>query len=223
MNKDERLHALEEALAQVLRPIRGVPFSVVIKALCDHVVIPIKNDDAVDLQLLSLLTEAAHEAGRLVHQTPIKRPRPNEVGNDMEPFLMQGLTTAGFECTRPTTRSGALRSMGYPDALVVHAGRPTYVECKIYSEKTEFTSQRSFYLSPSSDFKVTQDARHVAVGFKMLATTTNDRSGDSYYVPTSFKIVDLYDLYCDVKYEFNSDNRRLYRRENVLIEETIAA
>ena len=33
---------------------------------------------------------------------------------------------------------------------------------------------------------------------------------DSLYTPRSFRLVDLHDLLCDVKYEFNSDNRRLY-------------
>ena len=216
MSDDERIRALEDALAQVLKPLRGIPFSVVIKALSEHDVIPVQEGDTDDEALLDRLAVAATHAGRLVRDNPIRRPRPNEVGNDMEPFLMEGLRYVGFDCTRPLTRSGSLRTMGYPDALVVYDGKPTYVECKIYSDKTEYTAQRSFYLSPSEDFKVTQDARHVAVGFNMEATALTDGSRDSSYIPKSFKVVDLYRLYCDVKYEFNSDNRRLYADGMVL-------
>lgn len=216
MNENDRMKALEDALAQILRPIKGIPFSVVIKALSEHDVIPIDNANPDDKSLIDRLAEAAVEAGKLVQANPIRRPRPNEVGNDMEPFLMEGLKIVGFDCVRPSTKSGSLRSMGYPDTLVTYEGRPTYIECKIYSAKTEFTSQRSFYLSPSEDFKVTQDARHIAIGFKMNVAALSDGSTDSAYTPVSFKVVDLYNLYCDVKYEFNSDNKRLYAEGMIL-------
>jgi hypothetical protein len=45
-------------------------------------------------------------------------------------------------------------------------------------------------------------------------TTPNSRNSE--YRAVSFKLVDLHDLLCDVKYEFNSDNRRLYGKEMVL-------
>jgi hypothetical protein len=43
-------------------------------------------------------------------------------------------------------------------------------------------------------------------------------SRDSLYTPKSYKLVDLHDLLCDVKYEFNSDNRRLYAASMVLLQ-----
>ena len=145
-----------------------------------------------------------------VRQQPILRPRPNEVGNDIEPFVMRGVAAAGLKCVRPATSGGALKSTGYPDILVWDAeGRPTYLECKIFSAETANTSMRSFYLSPSDDFKVCHDARHLLMAFQMEATA-QPNSRNSQYRAVAFKLVDLHDLLCDVKYEFNSDNRRLY-------------
>jgi hypothetical protein len=43
-------------------------------------------------------------------------------------------------------------------------------------------------------------------------------SRDSLYTPKSYKLIDLHDLLCDVKYEFNSDNRRLYAESMVLMQ-----
>jgi hypothetical protein len=95
--------------------------------------------------------------------------------------------------------------------------RNTYLECKIFSDGTAHTTMRSFYLSPSDSFKVAFDARHLLLAFGMEATPVSG-SGDSLYLPKSFKLIDLHDLLCDVKYEFNSDNRRLYAQSMTLLE-----
>ena len=47
-----------------------------------------------------------------------------------------------------------------------------------------------------------------------------ERSNDRYW-PVAFKIVDLYGLECDLKIEFNSDNRRLYESHRILIQEKV--
>jgi hypothetical protein len=96
-------------------------------------------------------------------------------------------------------------------------GRPTYLECKIYGEGSAMTTMRSFYLSPSDDFKVAQDARHLLLAFAIQRVPVPN-SIMSEYRPTGFKLVDLHGLLCDVKYEFNSDNRRLYADGMILAE-----
>lgn len=68
---------------------------------------------------------------------------------------------------------------------------------------------RSFYLSPSEDFKVTMDARHLLMAFGVEREPL-EGTRDSLYRTISFKLVALAGLKCDVKYEFNSDNKRLY-------------
>ena len=40
---------------------------------------------------LSLIVEAARDACKTVQASPIQRPRPNEVGNDMEPHVIAAL------------------------------------------------------------------------------------------------------------------------------------
>ena len=75
-------------------------------------------------------------------------------------------------------------------------------------------SSRSFYFSPTDDPKVTEDAYHLAVGFEMV------RQGNKF-TPVGFEISDLYGLLCDLKSEFNSDNRRLYDDSRILVKERV--
>ena len=61
------------------------------------------------------------------------------------------------------------------------------------------------------------DARHLLLAFGMEASPISG-SRNSTYIPKSYKLIDLHDLLCDVKYEFNSDNRRLYAPSIMLLQ-----
>jgi len=88
------------------------------------------------------------------------------------------------------------------------------VECKTFNIESLDTTFRSFYLSPSEDFKVTKDARHLAISFEIYV---EGRSGNkNIYKCKSWKILTLDRLLVDVKYEFNADNRRLYDNKLIL-------
>jgi hypothetical protein len=101
----------------------------------------------------------------------------------------------------------------------LYKNRATYLECKIFAQGSADTTMRSFYLSPSESFKVSVDARHLLLAFGMQASpTAGAGSRDSKYIPLSYKLIDLHDLLCDVKYEFNSDNRRLYAPSMMLLQ-----
>jgi len=216
MNDKDRIDNLEEVLAQFLRPIKNLPFHVVVKALSGSSIIAIDMNDPFDFALVESLKATANRCAELVKANPIVRNRPNEVGNDIEPFVIQAAASVGLRAVRPTTQSGANRSTGYPDVLVYdQQGRPTYLECKVYGEGAALTTMRSFYLSPSEDFKVALDARHILMAFGVTRRSVTE-SINSEYVPSSFKLVDLHGLLCDVKYEFNSDNRRLYANNMLL-------
>ena len=76
------------------------------------------------------------------------------------------------------------------------------------------TTQRSFYLSPSEDHKVGENGYHLLVGFEI------ERRGN-LFTPVAFEMVDLYGLDCDMKAEFNSDNRRLYEPDRLLARERV--
>ena len=88
MDDKERLRVLEAALAQMLKPVKGIPFSVIIKALAERQVVQINKADPADIDLVKRLEQAIRLCGADLKAKPIKRPRPNEVGNDVEGYVM---------------------------------------------------------------------------------------------------------------------------------------
>ena len=192
----------------MLKPVRGIPFNVIVKALAEQRVEKFQKDLPLDTHLLALLEAAIHHCAEELREKPIRRPRPNEVGNDVEPYVLRAIERSGLKPSKPTSRKGIGKSTGYPDLLFYDAERrPTYLECKIFAEGPAPSTMRSFYLSPSESFKVSLDARHLLLAFGMEATAIPG-SRDSIYNPRNFKLIDLYDLLCDVKYGFNSYNSR---------------
>ena len=197
-----------------MKPIRGIPFEVVIRSLCGVAVETFDLDKAGNKEALAILAEAMRDACRAVQKNPIERPRPNEVGNDMEPFVIAALIARGMKASAPTTKTGKGKSTGYPDIRIATAGVPIYLEVKSYAAANHGTTQRSFYLSPAEDPKVSDDGHHLLVGFKI-------ERNDNLHTPVAFEIVDLYGLDCDIKAEFNSDNKRLYEKHRMLARERI--
>lgn len=210
----EREKKLEETLAQFLRPIRGIPFEVIVQSICDQKVIPFDKSNSESLALIGRLANAMRQTCIAIKKDPIIRPRPNEVGNDMEPFVVSSLCKEGFSAAAPKTKAGKGKSTGYPDIIIEGTDTPIYIEVKTFAAANHDTTQRSFYLSPSEDHKISYDAHHLLVGFEIA------RSGDEFR-PEAFVIVDLYGLECDTKYEFNSDNRRLYEDQRIIAAERI--
>lgn len=218
MDEQERIQRLEAVLAQMLRPVRDIPFNVVIKALCSKKIIKVDPGSNDDRKLIGKIKAAATICARTVTENPIRRPRPNEVGNDIERYVMEAMPAVGLRPERPSAANGKKQSAGYPDILVYdEKHRPSYLECKIYNYNSEPNTLRSFYLSPSKAPKVSQDARHLLIAFGVEAIPISG-SRDSNYFAREFKLVDLHDLLCDVKYEFNSDNRRLYSEGLILVQ-----
>lgn len=210
MTAENRIEELEEVLARFLQPLRGIPFPVVIKALSNCTVLSIEPEKPADGRLIEALSNAAKLVGDLVRGEPIRRNRPNEVGNDIEPYVIRAIQDTGFRAERPKSARGRGQQVGYPDILLYDdEDRPSYLECKIFAEGSEMTTMRSFYLSPSANPKICMDARHLLLAFGVdREPIVNSR--DSYFRATSFKLIDLHKLKCDVKYEFNADNARLY-------------
>jgi hypothetical protein len=207
---------IDGVLAQFRQPLKNLPFPTIIKAMADQDVLPIDAANPLDRELIDSLSRAAELTADRLRASPIRRNRPNEVGNDIEPHVMAAALQCGLKAERPKSRVGRGQQVGYPDILVHdRGGRPAYVECKIFGEGSVFTTMRSFYLSPSDNFKVCRDARHLLLAF---AVTREPIAGsrDSLYRAAAFKLLDLFHLTCDVKYEFNSDNRRLYAADMIL-------
>ena len=91
------------------------------------------------------------------------------------------------------------------------------MDCKIYSGKTKGQTFRSFYLSPSSDPKITEDAFHMLMSFELA---TERRSGTTVRVPVHWGIYELARLKLHVKFEFNASNSELYTEESLLLSGT---
>ena len=191
------------------------PFHEVIGMVCGKRVVQVDRLVPRDQRLIGRLDRVARLAASEVNRTPIVRRRPNEVGNDVEGYVKRALQTdPGFRTV------GMGRGTGYPDIMVrVDEERWLYVECKTYSQEQLNTAFRSFYLSPSRSFKVTQDAVHVAMSFCMVEKSAEE--GRREYTPVAFKILDLYSVPCRLKSEWNSSNRELYAEERILAESCI--
>jgi hypothetical protein len=143
-----------------------------------------------------------------VKKYQIESKRVNEVGNKIELIIKSELIKIGFSAKTPNSKS-----TGYPDIEFVDSkNRLHYLECKTYNIKNIDTTQRSFYLSPSEDFKVKQDGIHFGLSFEVEAIENKK------YKINSWKILDFSELKLDVKYEFNSNNRKMYKKELILAE-----
>lgn len=208
---------LEGVISQMLKPLKGISLNVIIEGLSGHKIIPFDLEDEKDNELLEILKKVAKKAGKEVNKTGIIRSRPNEVGNDIEQFVKDALNEFKLQASTPLTINGIHKSTGYPDIeFIDNYSRTNYLECKTFNIENIETTQRSFYLSPSDDFKITKDAHHFVISYEIYV---NKRSGsENIYKCKSWKLITLENLICDVKYEFNSDNKRLYASELILAE-----
>ncbi|MCD6299754.1 MAG: hypothetical protein J7L78_01075, partial [Dehalococcoidales bacterium] len=181
---------------------------------------PFDRGNKQDLDLLEKLCQAADIAGKQAFQEGIFRKRPNEVGNDIEPYVKAALKTIGLQADTPITQGQRRQAMGYPDIEVIDSyGRITYLECKTYNLANIGTTQRAFYFSPSKEgCKVTADARHLVMSFQIEMAQRRERQA---YIPVHWRIYNTDSMVVQVKHEFNASNRQMYRQEALLAEGSI--
>ena len=199
-----RAETLEDWTSQQDRTI-GLP--VLIDLITGHEVYDWGED------LAPVFTQVAESVLDEVSRNPIKAGRINEVGNAVELYVLDALEKAGLQSGRPTPPSGRKKTVGYPDLYAQKNDDYFYIEIKTYSPKTEKSSLRTFYISPSQDFKVTRDAYHLLLAF------STDEVDPGVYSLTGFKLLDLYGLECNLKLEFNASNKDLYSEESGLVVE----
>ena len=197
-----REEQLIRVIKQMLTPLRNIPLDIIIESICGCKVLA--YDDSINKELLKIVCSA----GKTMNLRGIQSKRQNEVGNYIETYIISAIQQHGYFAETPETFSGKKRSAGYPDIAAQIKGKSLYIEVKSYSNKTKSSSLRSFYLSPSKDFKVTQDAFHLIFAFEMVNIETG------IFKTKKCSVLDARNLLCDVKYEFNSDNRRLYEATN---------
>lgn len=214
---DDYTKKLEDVIKQMLAPLKDVPLKLVIEVIAGCRIIPFDDHDKMDFRLLEDLKKSAAIAGAEFNKLNVARPRPNEVGNDIEPFIINALNKVGCKATVPLTATGKKKSAGYPDIeFVDNSGRTNYLECKTFNIENINTTQRSFYLSPSTDFKITKGAHHFVMSFEVYAA--GRKGSKTLYKCRSWKLLTLEELDVDVKYEFNTDNKRLYASKLILAE-----
>ena len=208
MANSEYTKRLENVIKRMLRPLKDVPFNLVIEAMTGKKVVSFDFSNRDHRNVLELLKQAAINAGKEINKSGILRSRPNEVGNDIESFVRHALNKLGLRADIPKTPSGHKKTTGYPDAIFWYKNRPYYLECKTYNIENIDTTQRSFYFSPSDEFKVIYDAPHFILSFGIYVAGQSENK--HIYKCKHYKILSIESLSLDVKYEFNSDNRRLY-------------
>jgi hypothetical protein len=181
---------------------------------CDFIPFDWKNQD--DCRFLTDLKNASIIAIDKIQREKIGSNRINEVGNSVENFVLQALCDAGYKAERPKTKNNKRQSLGYPNIVFCdNSKRLTYLECKTFTHRNINTTQRSFYLSATGDFKVTEDAHHFVLSIEIVGEFSNVSSASSW------KILDAATLPLNFKMEFNTDNRTMYGKEhNFILAET---
>ena len=208
MNSNKYVQELENALGKFMAPIKDIPFAIAIKALSGRKVLSFDKNSSTDKELLKLITRAAKDAGTRAFKIGIYTNRPNEAGNEIEPFIKKALRDLRVKADTPITKSGKRKATGYPDIEITDKhNRTIYLEIKTYNLQNIDTTQRAFYFSPSENFKVTKDALHLMLSFQI---EKQQRGGKTAYVPRHWRLYTLENLVVDIKHEFNQSNRKLY-------------
>jgi hypothetical protein len=206
-NKDY-VNRLENVIKQMLTPLKDIPFNLVIESLTGKKVIPFDFKNSKDTKLLEVLKNVAMLGGKEINKNGIESKRPNEVGNYIEAFVKNAMHQYDLSPDVPAGATGKKKATGYPDIIFFFKNKPYYLECKTYNLENISTTQRSFYFSPSDDFKVVYDAPHFLLSFEIYVS--GEQGKNHIYKCKHYKILSLESLSLDVKYEFNSDNQRMY-------------
>ena len=110
-----------------------------------------------------------------------------------------------------------MKSQGYPDIEFIDKNNQLhYLECKTFNKNNIDTTQRSFYLSRSEDFKIAKDDHHFLISFEIFVFKKSENY--NIYKTSTWKILSLEYLNVDIKYEFNANNQSLYKKDNILAE-----
>jgi hypothetical protein len=176
----------------IMRRIRNIPFSYVIEMTTGHKVIPLSKEDK---EVIDEIFKAAQAVLEEAKEEDYSTLRPNEISNRLEDKLRSKLNGVIPEN----------KVAGYPNIMIERMGKVYYVEVKLAEIDKLDSSFRTFYYEPVELAKVTKDARHIMVGFLHKAKSI-----------IGFKIVDLSKINVNLKSEFNTNNKELYKSETVI-------
>jgi hypothetical protein len=184
----------KEFFETIMKRIRGVPFSYVIKMTTGCEVYPVTDRDT---DVIQEIYEKAKAVVQEAEDEDFSSLRPNEISNRLEDMLR--------------TKVGGVipenKVAGYPNLLIERKGKSYYIEVKLAEEGQLNSSFRTFYYEPVELTKVTRNAYHIIVGFIHRMKSI-----------VGFKIIDASKINVNLKSEFNASNLELYKRENILRE-----
>ena len=211
--------SLKELIGTLTRDkeaFEDIPFRDVIEAATGNQVIPFDPTQPADAELLSAIEEAldaAFEEFNREDSPTSEEARINEVSSHFEDAMMASLNgTPGIRCEHPPTASGRVQRSGYPDLKIVHeeSGLVVYLDPKLVAHGSFESAFRSFYFTPRIETnKVLDDACHLLVGIEHNAEVGAWKFLD-------WHLVDLYGFRVQLKAEFQSGNRELYRKDQVI-------
>ncbi len=190
---------LENFVKRMLIPMKDLSFRVIIKSISGYSVLPFKKDP----QLTNLLKKVFRYASENINTKGIQAKRPNEVGNKIELFVKESLNKFNVKPEVPKNQNGKRVSAGYPDIIFEYHNHPIYLECKTYNLKNINTTQRSFYFSPSKNFKITKNAPHLMITFQIVKK-------HGRYFTTHWRLYSLENMKINLKHEFNQSNKKMY-------------
>ena len=179
----------------IMRKVRNVPFSYVIEMTTGHKVIPLSEEDKEVVNEVFEAARAVLEEAKEEDYNKNNKMRPNEISLRLEDKLRSKLKGVIPEN----------KVAGYPNIMLEREGKVYYIEVKLADVDQLNSSFRAFYYEPVEFAKVTKDARHIMVGFIHTAKSV-----------IGFKIVDLSKIKVDLKNEFNTNNKELYKSEAVI-------
>lgn len=207
MNDTERrqLEQLRELSKELLRPLKRVPFWLVIETLTSHRVERF-GDDARDSPLLDALAAAAMETVSATQRAPVQANRPNDVSVPIEALVKPALERQGVH---PEKLRG---SGGYPDLKTRGPqGLISFLEIKVSRvENIDTGSPRNFFYQPTEGSKIDSGARHLICAFAIQEVS------EKKWHALNWRIADLWGLPVSLKPEFNADNRAIYSQDNLL-------
>jgi len=193
-----------------------IPFRDVIEATTGHQVVPFDPSQPGDKELLESIEVALDVAFDRFNrkESPTNdEGRINEVSSHFEEVIMEVLNEQpGIRCERPPTASGKIQHSGYPDLKIVHeaSGLIVYLDPKLVARGSFDSAFRTFYFTPRIETnKVLDDACHLLVGIEH-----NAEVGAWKFL--HWHLVDLYGFRVQLKAEFQSGNRELYREDQII-------
>lgn len=190
-----------------------LPFPLLIESATGHRVIPIQPEDDRWLEPLSrALDRTLVRLNDPLH--PIHRvARINEASHFVEDELMIELSAEpGWRAQPAPTATGARQRSGYPDIrLQLPDGRIVYLDPKLMTVENRASTLRTFYYEPKTETgKVNADAVHLLIGIQH-----HGESGGELRLE-KWELVDLSRIRLELKPEFQTSNRELYRDETVI-------